>query len=38
MAEALADKVLGQLKTEEDEKAYEVLETFKGIDLEGKEY
>ncbi|MCR4782649.1 MAG: isoleucine--tRNA ligase [Lachnospiraceae bacterium] len=38
MAEALADKVLGKLKTEEDEKAYEVLETYKGIDLEGKEY
>ncbi len=37
MAEALLDKVLGSLATE-DNKAYEVLETYKGTDLEGKEY
>ena len=37
MAEALLDKVLGKL-AEEGEKAYEVLETFKGKDLERKEY
>ena len=37
MAEALLDTVLGKLATE-DEKAYEVLETMKGADLENKEY
>ena len=39
MAEALLDKVLGNL-TEEgfDEKAYEILESYKGKDLEYKEY
>ncbi|MCM1568490.1 MAG: isoleucine--tRNA ligase [Roseburia sp.] len=37
MAEALLDRVLGKL-AKEGEKAYEVLETFKGIDLEYKEY
>ncbi len=37
LAEALADKVLGKL-AEEGEKAYEVLETYKGTDLEYKEY
>ena len=37
MAEALLEKVLGKLGTE-DTPAYEVLDTFKGTDLEGKEY
>ena len=37
MAEALLDTVLGKLATE-DEKAYEVLETMKGSDLEHKAY
>ena len=37
MAEALLDKVLGKL-AEEGEKAYEVLETYVGTDLERKEY
>ena len=37
MAVALLDKVLGPL-AEEGQKAYEILETFKGIDLEHKEY
>ena len=37
IAEALADKVLGGL-AEEGEKAYEVLETYKGKDFEYKEY
>ncbi|MDY3918679.1 MAG: isoleucine--tRNA ligase [Candidatus Limivivens sp.] len=37
MAEALLDTVLGSLKTE-DAPAYEVLETYVGTDLEGKEY
>ena len=37
MAQALFDKVLGKLAGE-DEKAYEVLETMKGADLEYKEY
>ncbi len=37
MAEALLDKVLGGLATEEAP-AYEVLESYKGIDLEHKEY
>ena len=39
LAEALADKVLGKLGNEEEgAKAYEVLETYKGKDLEYKEY
>ena len=42
LAEALADKVLSPLLSKEDEeegkKAYEVLETYKGSDLEHKEY
>ena len=38
MAEALLDKVLGKLAKEEGEKVYEVLETYKGTDLEHKEY
>ena len=37
MAEALLDTVLGKLATE-DTPAYEVLETYKGKDLEYKEY
>ena len=37
MATALLDKVLGKLATE-DEKAYEVLETYTGSELEFKEY
>ena len=37
MAEALLDTVLGKLKTE-DAPAYEVLATFKGKELEYKEY
>ncbi len=37
LAEALADTVLGKLKTD-DAPAYEVLETYKGTDLEYKEY
>ena len=37
MAEALLDKVLGKLATE-DKPAYEVLETYVGKDLEYKEY
>ena len=37
MAEALLDKVLGRLGSEEI-KAYEILETFTGKDLEYKEY
>ncbi len=37
MAEALLDKVLGKLKTE-DAPAYTVLETYTGKDLEYKEY
>ena len=39
MAEALLDKVLGNLTEEgSDEKAYEILESYKGKDLEYKEY
>ena len=39
LANALADKVLGRLADEENGvKAYEVLETYKGKDLEYKEY
>ena len=37
MAKALLDKVLGKLGTEETP-AYEILETYKGTDLEYKEY
>ena len=37
MAEALLDTVLGGL-AEEDKPAYEVLETYKGQELEYKEY
>ena len=37
MAEALLEKVLGKL-AEEGEKAYEILETYVGKDLEYKEY
>ena len=37
MAEALLDKVLGGL-AKDDERAYEVLESYKGTDLERKEY
>ncbi|MDT3842960.1 MAG: isoleucine--tRNA ligase [Bacillota bacterium] len=38
MAKALLDKVLGSLAKEEGEKAYEILEEMKGIELERKEY
>ncbi|MDD3667006.1 MAG: isoleucine--tRNA ligase, partial [Bacteroidales bacterium] len=39
MAEALLDRVLGSLADEEaGSKGYEVLETYKGTDLERKEY
>lgn len=38
MAEALLDKVLGKIAKEEGERAYEVLETYKGRDLEYREY
>lgn len=38
MAEALLGKVLGGLSEEEDKPAYEVLETFRGKDLEYKAY
>ncbi len=41
LAEALADKVLGKLGSEDDTEkkaAYEVLATYKGTDLEYKEY
>ena len=38
MAEALLDKVLGKLAENEEDKAYEVLETYKGSELEGKTY
>ncbi|MEI3139664.1 MAG: hypothetical protein V8T31_09165 [Lachnospiraceae bacterium] len=37
MAEALLDTILGKLGNEETP-AYEVLETYKGTDLEYKEY
>ncbi len=37
MAEELLDRVLGEL-VEEGKPAYEILETFTGKDLEGKEY
>ena len=38
MAEALLDKVLGSLAQEEGQKAYEILGSYKGTDLEYKEY
>lgn len=38
IAQALADKVLSPLAKEEGQKAYEVLETYKGTELEYKEY
>ena len=38
MAEALLDKVLSGIEREEETPAYEVLETYKGKDLEYKEY
>ncbi len=38
LAEALADTVLGSLERTEGTPAYEVLETYKGTDLEYKEY
>ncbi|MCR5586155.1 MAG: isoleucine--tRNA ligase [Lachnospiraceae bacterium] len=38
MAKALLDSVLSGLAKEEGEKAYEILESYKGTDLEGKEY
>ena len=38
LAEALADSVLGSIEREEGTPAYEVLETYKGTDLEYKEY
>ena len=37
MAEALLDKVLGKL-AKDDEPAYEILEKYKGTDLERREY
>ena len=37
MAKELLDKVLGKLATEETP-AYEILEEYKGVDLEYKEY
>lgn len=38
MAEALLDKVLGKLAPDENTPAYEVLASYTGSDLEGKEY
>ncbi len=38
MAEALLDKVLGKLVEHEGDKAYEIVGTYKGTDLERKEY
>ena len=38
MAKALLDNVLGKIEREEGVPAYEILETYKGIDLERKEY
>ena len=38
LAQALADQILAPLVTEEGAKAYELLETYKGTDLEYKEY
>ena len=38
LAQALADSILGGIEREEGKPAYEVLETYKGKDLEYKEY
>ncbi len=38
LAKALADSVLGSIEREEGTPAYEILETYKGTDLEYKEY
>ena len=38
LAQALCDTVLGSLEREEGTPAYEILETYKGTDLEYKEY
>ena len=38
LAEALADSVLGSLAEEEGQAAYEVIESYRGTDLERKEY
>ena len=38
LAQALADSILGGIEREEGKAAYEVLETYKGKDLEYKEY
>ncbi len=38
MAEALLDKVLGKLAENEGDKTFEVLETYRGTDLERKAY
>ena len=38
LAQALADNILGGIEREEGKAAYEVLETYKGKDLEYKEY
>ena len=38
LAQALADQVLGSIEREEGTPAYEVIETYKGKDLEYKEY
>jgi len=38
MAQALLDTVLGSIEREEGAPAYEVLETYKGTDLEHREY
>ena len=38
LAQALADSVLGSIEREEGTPAYEVIETYKGKDLEYKEY
>ena len=38
MAQALLDSVLGQIEREEGTPAYEVIETYKGKELEYKEY
>ena len=38
MAQALLDNVLGKLSTQEGVPAYEILETYKGTDLEYKAY
>ena len=38
MAQALLDRVLGKLKTDDETPAYEVLQTMQGQDLKGMEY